>query len=41
MEERYQGRWDKQMIADYCWSIKTDLNNIKHDSQSKKREFLP
>ena len=22
MEERYQGRWDKRMMADYCWSIK-------------------
>ena len=22
MEERYQGRWDKNMTADYCWSIK-------------------
>ena len=22
MEERYQGHWDKNMMADYCWSIK-------------------
>ena len=24
MEERYQGRWDKHMVADYCWSIKRE-----------------
>jgi len=24
MEERYQGRWDKRMMADYCWSLKRD-----------------
>ena len=22
MEHRYQGRWDRNMMADYCWSIK-------------------
>ncbi|QQP41298.1 Uncharacterized protein FKW44_006868 [Caligus rogercresseyi] len=22
MEERYQGRWDAVMMADYCWSLK-------------------
>ena len=21
MEERYQGRWDRHMMADYCWSL--------------------
>ena len=41
MEDRYQGRWDKQIMADYCWSIKRDLNNIEHDRQSRKRKFLP
>lgn len=24
MEERYQGRWDKHMMAGYCWSNKRD-----------------
>ena len=24
MEERYQGHWDKRMMADYCWNIKSD-----------------
>ena len=26
MEERYQGRWDTCMMADYCWIIKRDSN---------------
>ena len=21
MEERYQGRWDVHMMADYCWTL--------------------
>ncbi|XP_061443081.1 uncharacterized protein LOC133365351 isoform X1 [Rhineura floridana] len=24
MEERYQGRWDRHMMADYCWSLQRD-----------------
>ncbi|KAI6658902.1 hypothetical protein LOD99_10913 [Oopsacas minuta] len=24
MEERYQGRWDAHMLADYCWSLMRD-----------------
>ena len=39
MEERYQGWWDKRMMADNYWSIKRDLNNIEHDRQSRKRKF--
>ena len=21
MEDRYQGRWDVNMLADYCWTL--------------------
>ena len=24
VEERYQGRWNRHMMADYCWNIKCD-----------------
>ena len=41
MEENHQRRCDKQMIADYCWSIKRDLNNIEHDRKSRKKKCLP
>ena len=39
MEVHFQEQWDKQMMANYCWSIKRDLNNIKHDRQSRKKIF--
>ena len=29
------------MMADYCWSIKSDFDNIEHNRQSRKRKLLP
>ncbi|QQP40132.1 Uncharacterized protein FKW44_014077 [Caligus rogercresseyi] len=28
IEERYQGRWDAVMMADYCWSLKRDKQQL-------------
>jgi len=39
MEERYQGRWGKTMMADYCWCLKRDDVNVCHRRRSKKRNF--
>ena len=36
MEECYQGRWAKRMMADFCRSIKRDLNDIEHDNQERE-----
>ena len=41
MEERDQGRWNINMITDYCWSIKRDCLDAKHTRKSRKRKFLP
>ena len=41
MEERYQGRWDKKMLSDYCWCLKRDKPDSQHSRMSKKRKFLP
>ena len=41
MEECYPGWWDKLMMADNCWSIKRDLNNMECNRQSRKIKFLP
>lgn len=41
MEHRYQGRWDKVMMADYCWSIMRDCPEEVHKRKSYKRKFLP
>ena len=30
---------DKQMMANYYWSIKRDLNNIEHDNQEREKIF--
>ncbi|RUS71032.1 hypothetical protein EGW08_021203 [Elysia chlorotica] len=41
MEDRYQGRWDIHMMADYCWSIQRDCVGKKHSRKSLKRKFVP
>ena len=41
MEERYQGRWDVNMIADYCWNLKRDITTANHRQKTRKRNFLP
>lgn len=42
METRYQGRWDINMIADYCWMLKRDTaEDASHKRHAKKRKFLP
>ena len=41
VEERYQGRWDRHMLADYCWSIKRDCPAMVYKRKSYKRKFFP
>lgn len=38
MEKRYQGVWDRNMLADYCWGLKRDTNT-DHRRKSLKRSF--
>jgi len=40
MEDRYQGRWDRRMMADYCWGLKPDTDG-NHSRISRKRSFMP
>ena len=40
MENRYQGRWDEVMMADYCWCLKRETS-ATHSRLSKKRKFMP
>ena len=40
MEERYQGRWDQHMMADYCWNLLGDCPDVHHSRKSYKRQFL-
>lgn len=40
MEGRYQGRWNVNMMADYCWSINRHNPEAKHKRKSYRRQFL-
>ena len=40
MEERYQGWWDVNFLADYCWCLKWDVVVAKHRRKSLKRPFI-
>lgn len=39
MEERYQGRWSSNMMADYCWCLMRDEPHAVHKKFSTKRKF--
>lgn len=39
MEKRYQGRWNANMMADYCFMLKRD--GTSEGRQSRKRSFNP
>ena len=40
MEVRYQGRWDVNVLADYCWCLKRDVVDTQHRRKSLKRLFI-
>ncbi|XP_076803204.1 uncharacterized protein LOC143447145 [Clavelina lepadiformis] len=40
MEERYQGRWDTHMMADYCWCLMRSCLQQHYRRKSYKRTFL-
>lgn len=37
MEQRYQGRWNEAMLADYCWSVCRDAPEVFHKRQAKRQ----
>ena len=39
MEECNQGWWDKWMMADYCWSIKSDLKTMNMTDNQERENF--
>ena len=40
MEERCQGRWDVNALADYCWCLKRDMAATYQSRKSLKRLFI-
>ena len=41
MEKRYQGRWNVNLIADYCWCLMRDEENLEPFRKSKKQKLFP
>lgn len=39
MESRYQERWDKNMMADFCWKLKRELPKESRKRKSLHRSF--
>ena len=39
MEARYQGRWDVNMMADFCWSLARDETHLVHKRKSLKKNL--
>jgi len=39
MEKRYQGRWNKNMMADYYWGLKRDITST-YSRKALKRKFI-
>ena len=37
MEQRYKGKWDAAMLADYCWMVKRDAPETEYHRQPKRR----
>ena len=40
-DECYQGKWDRQMVADYCWSIKRDCSKKRTNARVASAKFCP
>ena len=39
-EERYLGRWESHVMADYCWTLIRDCTKQSYSRKSYKRTFL-
>ena len=39
METRYQGKWSSSMLADYCWTLKSDIPEAKYSRKSYISSF--
>ena len=39
METRYQGRWDVNMMAEFCWNLKRDIPKENRKRKSLNQSF--
>jgi hypothetical protein len=41
MEKRYQGKWNCTMLANYCWTLASDVPTMEYKRQAKiKKKVL-
>jgi len=40
MEERYQGRWGKTMMVNFCWCLQRETVNVQYKRKVNKRKML-
>jgi hypothetical protein len=40
MERTYQGRWNVNMMGDYCWALHCDIPETSHNRKSNTRSFV-
>jgi len=38
MEKRYKGKWNRAMLADYCWTLPRDVPTMEYNRQAKRRK---
>ena len=36
MEQRYQGKWNPSMLADYCWTLARDQSELSYKRKAKR-----
>jgi hypothetical protein len=39
IERKYQGRWNVNMMGDYCWTLHREIPEISHKRKNNIRSF--
>jgi hypothetical protein len=39
METRYQGKWNRSMLVDYCWTLRRDVFQAEYTRKSTRNTF--
>ena len=39
MDNRYQGRWNTNMMADYCWCLKREVTGRSYSRKAQKMQL--
>jgi len=39
LEKRYEGKWNCDMLADYCWTLARDAPIMEYKRQAKRKKL--